>query len=275
MWPVLITVGYFKLFSFSVFIVVAWCIFSFLFWKKLRSDAIDDDKIFDLTFYSTLAALIGSRLAFVYFNWPLFAATPLKIVTLWVQPGLSLYGAFLAGTLTLISLSRQQKVRLGHILDAFALSFPAALVVGLIGALLDGSVIGKVATLPWAVRFVGHAGRRHPVELYEMIALGVIMIVLSSLENRSVKNKWPYGIVGVWFFILYSLFMFPLEFFKETRVYWISLSANQWVLIAFFAEAVGAFYVRGGGREMVRPLIYRIRASVRGFMGGIYAKFSK
>ena len=51
--------------------------------------------------------------------------------------------------------------------------------------------------------------------------------------------------------------MFPLEFAKESRVYW-TLSANQWILIALFAEALGAFYVRGGGRETIRPFINRI-----------------
>ncbi len=69
--------------------------------------------------------------------------------------------------------------------------------------------------------------------------------------------------------------MFLLEFLKDTRVYWISLSANQWILIAVFAEAMGAFYVRGGGREAVRPYINAIQTKVHAFVGGIYAKFSK
>ena len=88
-------------------------------------------------------------------------------------------------------------------------------------------------------------------------------------------EKLPYGIVGVRFFILYCVPMFVLEFLKDTRVYWVSLSANQWILIALFAEALGAFYVRGGGREAIRPIGYKIKKTVSNITGGLYAKFSK
>jgi phosphatidylglycerol---prolipoprotein diacylglyceryl transferase len=263
MYPVLFSIGHVHLYSQSVFFVLSWLVFSFLFWKVLRSEGVDEDKIFDLMFYATLIGFVASRLGFVLFHWDLFRETLLKIVAVWVQSGLTVYGAIAGAILTLIFLSRREKVRLGAVLDAFALSFPAAFFVGLIGGFLDGSVIGKITKIPWAIRYVGSVGLRHPVQLYELIACLILIILLSFLEKRSNKGKWPYGIIGVWFFLLFSAFMFPLEFFKESRVYW-SLSANQWILIALFAEALGAFYVRCGGREAIRP-----------FINKIYAKFSK
>lgn len=275
MHPILFSIGSVHIYALSICVVLAWLVYSFLFWKQLRSNGIDEDKIFDLTFYSTLVAFIVSRAFYVVFHWELFSDTWLKIVAFWVQPGFSLYGAFIGALLTLASMSRAMKVRLGHVLDTVALSFPLAIVIGLIGVFLDGSVPGKIADLPWALRVVGHVGRRHPVQLYEITILIVVMIVLAKLQLKSVKEKWPYGVVGVWFFILYSFFMFVLEFFKDTRVYWISLSANQWVLIALFAEALGAFYVRGGGREALRPLTHKLQSSIKSSIGGIYAKFSK
>jgi phosphatidylglycerol---prolipoprotein diacylglyceryl transferase len=275
MFPILFTIGRFHIYNFSVFIILAWCVFSFMFWRMLRSDGVDEDKIFDLTFYSTLVAFICSRAFFVCLNWDLFADTWLKIFALWVQPGLSLYGAFIGGLLTLVFVSRREKVRLGQVLDAFALSFPGAFAVGLIGSFLDGTEVGKIVNLPWAMRVVGHVGRRQPIQIYEFIAIVFMMVILFLVKRKSVKEKWAYGVVGVWFFMMYSIIMFILEFFKESRVYWISLSANQWVLIALFAEAVGAFYVRGGGRETVRPLVYKLRTLGGGIAGGIYAKFSK
>jgi phosphatidylglycerol:prolipoprotein diacylglycerol transferase len=275
MHPLLFSIGSLHIYSLSVFVVLGWLVFSFLFWRQLRSNGIDEDKIFDLTFYTTLVAIVMSRAFYVILHWELFSDTWLKIFALWVQPGLSLYGAFIAALAVLVSMSRASKVRLGHVLDAVALSFPAAILTGLIGVFLDGSVAGKIVDLPWALRFVGHAGRRHPVQVYEIIIICIIIGILYRLQLRSSKEKWPYGVVGVWFFILYSFSMFLLEFAKDTRVYWISLSANQWVLIAIFAEALGAFYVRGGGREAIRPLGHKIKTSISGVIGGIYAKFSK
>ena len=273
MYPILFSIGSFHLYSLSMFLVLAWLVFSFLFWKQLRGNGIDEDKIFDLTFYTTLVAFVASRAVFVMLNWELFSDTWLKIFAPWVQPGFSQYGAFIGGLMTLVSMSRHIKVRLGHVLDAAALSFPGSILVGLIGVFLDGSVAGKISGVPWALRIVGHVGKRHPVQLYEIIVLCILIVILAKLHARSSKERWPYGMVGVWFFILFSISMFVLEFFKDTRVYWISLSANQWILIALFAEALGAFYVRGGGRESLRPLGYTIQSSIRKGIGGIYAKF--
>ena len=273
MYPILFSIGSFHIYSLSVFLVLAWLFFSFFFWKQLRGSGIDEDKIFDLTFYTTIAALVASRALFVVLNWELFSDTWLKIFAPWVQPGFSEYGAFIGALMTIVSMSRATKVRLGHVLDAAANSFPVSILVGLIGVFLDGSVAGKITTLPWAIRTVGHVGRRHPVQLYEIIVLCVLIAILAKFHARSSKERWPYGMVGVWFFVLYSLSMFVLEFFKETRVYWVSLSANQWILIAIFAEALGAFYVRGGGRESLRPVGHKITASIKKGLGGIYAKF--
>jgi phosphatidylglycerol:prolipoprotein diacylglycerol transferase len=274
MMPILFTIGRVHIYNFSIFIVLAWGVFSFLFWRMLRGDGVDEDKIFDLTFYATLIAFVSSRALYVALNWDVFADTWLKIFALWVQPGLLLYGALIGGLLTLVFLSRHEKVRLGHVLDAFALSFPGAMIIGLVGAFLDGTTVGKVVNLPWAIRVAGHIGKRHPIQVYECIAMVIIICILAYVKKRSVREKWPYGMIGIWFFMLYSVFMFILEFFKESRVYW-SLSANQWILVALFAEAVGAFYVRGGGREMMRPVAYKIKTTITGIAGGIYGRFSK
>ncbi len=275
MYPILFSLGTVHLYSLSIALILSWGIFSFLFWRSLRGQGVEEEHIFNLTFYSTVMAFIFSRLVYVLLNLELFRTSWIRIIAIWVQPGFSLYGAFLGGLLTLIYLSRQYKVRLGHVLDAFGPAFGASFLVGAIGGLLDGSYVGTMTQLPWAVRFVGHVGMRHPVQLYELLAVLLILIFLAFLTKRGIQKKWPYGLVGLWFFVLYSPMMFTLEFFKDTRVYFNLLRANQWILVALFAETIGAFYVRGGGREAVRPFINRFVGSISKAIGGIYAKFSK
>lgn len=249
------TIGPFHLYSFSVFLVVAWLVFSFLFWRALRAQGVAENHIFNLTFYSTLSSFLVARVVFVFLNMDLFRETPLKIAALWVQPGMSLYGGLIGGLLILILLCRTYKVRVGYVLDAFGPAFGGAFIVGTIGALLDGTYVGRITNLPWAVRFVGHLGKRHPVEVYEVVAMIGILLFLALMARRGAQKKWPYGLLGLWFFSVSSVFMFLLEFFKDTRVYFNTLRANQWILIAIFAETIGAFYVRGGdGRESGRSL---------------------
>jgi phosphatidylglycerol:prolipoprotein diacylglycerol transferase len=275
MYPLLVSIGPFHLYSLSVFVVLAWLVFSFLFWRALRSQGVDEEHIFNLTFYSTLVAFVFARLVFVFLNMELFRESPLKIIAIWVQPGMSLYGGLIGGLLVLVSLCRTYKVRVGYVLDAFGPAFGSAFLVGTIGAFLDGTYVGRITNLPWAVRFVGHLGRQHPVELYEIAAMIGILIFIAILARRGTQKKWPYGLLGLWFFAVTSVVMFVLEFFKDTRVYFNTLRANQLILIALFAETIGAFYVRGGGREAIRPLVNRTAGKLSAFFGGIYAKFSK
>lgn len=274
MYPVLFSWGPVTLFSMSVFLILAWLMFSFLFWRALRANGTEEDRIFDLTFYATIIAFVAARGAFVATHWDLFADTWLKIFALWVQPGLSLYGGILGGVATLITMSRSMKVRLGLVLDALAGALSAALIIGFVGALLDGSEVGKIADLPWSMRIGSLVGRRHPVAMYEIIAIIVVLLIQFGLTRKAMREKKPYGVLGVWFFMIFSAVMFVLELFKESRVYW-TLTANQWVLIAIFAESLGALYVRGGGRESIRPLIHKTRHLIARVIGGIYAKFSR
>jgi len=93
-------------------------------------------------------------------------------------------------------------------------------------------------------------------------------VVMFIFQKKAEIGKWPFGLVGVWFFLLFSIFMFIIEFVKETGANFLRLNINQWILIAIFAESLGALYVRGGGREKFRPMIRRV-------IGAIYTKFSK
>lgn len=275
MFPVLFSIGNIHVYSLSVAIVLAWFVFSFLFWRALRSQGVEEERIFDLTFYASIAAFVFARAGYVAMNLELFRTSLLKIAAIWVAPGMSASGALIGALLVIVSLSRQYKVRLGHVLDAFGPAFGAAYIVGLVGSLLDGSYVGTQTTIPWAVRYVGHIGTRHPVQLYEIIALLIISSVMVFLSRRAVARKWPYGLLGLWFFAMFSALMFVLEFWKDTHVYLGHLRANQWVEVALFAETMGAFYVRGGGREQARPLVNKIISGISAKFGGMYGKFSK
>lgn len=268
MYPVLFSIGSFHLYAFSIVLVLAWCVFSFVFWRGLRNEGVEDDRIFDLTFYATIVAFIVARAAYVGLHWETFSDSWLRMVAIWVSPGLSWYGALFGGLTTLVYLSRQYKVRLGHVLDAFAPAYSLAAFVGVLGAFLDGTYVGTLAGIPWAIRYVGHVGLRHPVQLYEAIVLLLIFIALRFLGKKAKRVKWPYGLVGLWFFFIYTSSMFVLEFFKDTGVYLGHIRANQWVLVALWGETMGAFYVRGGGRERLRPFVHSL-------IGGIRGKFSK
>lgn len=264
MIPTLIPIEHGGIIVFNCFIIVAWLVFSFLFWRGLRAVAVEEDRIFDLTFYATMVAFVASRFGFVVSHWELFSGkSPLLTVALWVSPGLSWVSALIGGLLACVFLSRQYKIRLGHVLDTLAAALPLPVILGKAGSLLTGIESGVRTTVPWIQRDGTSLVIEHPVQLYEMLVLVVISIVVLRLGQISVVKKWPYGIVGIWFLLLYATGGFALEFLKDSRVYWSTLTANQWMLIGIFAECVGVLYVRGGGRERLRPFAHKTIAFIQ------------
>lgn len=276
MTSLLFPIGQVSLYVAHSLIVSAWLMFSFLFWRSLRQWGIEEDRIFDLTFYSTLSALAVSRIGYIVTNWDVFAGKSLLLLlALWVSPGLSWLFGLVGGLGTLVFLSRRYKVRLGWVLDTLAVALPFSVVLGEIASLVGGLSIGRPTGLVWAVRFVGHEGARHPVQLYAILMVVALGLGMAKFARVAAHRKLPYGVVGVWFFLLYSLGMFALEFFKDSHVYWGGLTANQWILIGVFAECIGVIYVRGGGREYFRPLARGVVSFIQKKGKNIYESVSR
>jgi prolipoprotein diacylglyceryltransferase len=117
------------------------------------------------------------------------------------------------------------------------------------------------------MRFVGYPELRHPVQLYEIAILILISIAVMIMSKKAVRHRWQIGLVGSIFFLLLSIFMFFLEFFKESRLIFHGFTFNQWILLALFCESLGVIYVRGGGRMLMRSLGTKL--------GGFYGQISK
>lgn len=258
MYPILLSIGGFHLSSFSVFIILSWCVFSFVFWKSLLEEGVAEEHIFDLMFYATLVCIVGARIGFVFFHWDQFAGTLLRIVALWVAPGLSLFAGVGCALATIGILSKRYKVRVGAVVDAFGLALPGALIVGSVGSLLDGAEIGKPASLFWSIRYVGLPELRHPYQLYAIFSLVIIFIIVGFLWERRQTMKLAMGAVGIGFFLLWTPCVFALEYFKDNRIYWYSLSTNQWVALVLFSLACGVWYVYSGGKFVVREIVRSI-----------------
>lgn len=249
MLPVLFSIGPLHIYSLSLFIVLAWSVWSLIFWKALRMEAVPDEAIFDLMFWSTIGSLVGARIGFILMHQELFTGSILAMFALWVIPGLAFYPGIIVGVLTLVWLGRRRGIRTGMVLDALALSLPGSIAIGSIGSLFGGSLVGIPTKLPWAVPVVGFMGNRHPVGAYLAMTMILVLSIVSYGEMYAKKKDWPLGLLGVWFFLLFSVTGFLLEFFVEHTLYW-GLSANQWILLLIFCQTIGAFYVRYG---RIRP----------------------
>jgi prolipoprotein diacylglyceryltransferase len=264
MYPVLFSFGPVIIYTANVLYVLAWCVFSFLFWRSLRSQGMLEERIFDLTFYSTIIGFLCARLGFVFLYPSLFTASILLIGAIWVQPGLWIYSGMIGAFFTLFILSKRLNIRFANVFDAFVLSLSWACIPVLVGVLFQGAEVGKESTFPWAVLVAHHDGRRHPVQIYEIITVFLVGLFSLWVEKRAFRKKWPEGLLGALILVVLTPALFVLEMMKEGQVYLYGISVNQWLLIVIFAESCGSVIVKGN-----------LRQKLRNIRGGIYEWSSK
>jgi prolipoprotein diacylglyceryl transferase len=143
--------------------------------REARRLGLDGDHVYNMGFYALLATLIGARLVYVLSHWSAYrgallsALSPTPTALAWPE------GALVGGVVVLIYWTRY-RLPAGATLDAIALGLVLARALERLGAFLGGRSYGEPTSVPWAVSMWGEM--RHPVQLYEMAALLVILGVL-------------------------------------------------------------------------------------------------
>ncbi len=146
------------------------------------------EKIIDLAFFATIAALIGARAVHVLNDWGYYSQHPVEIVQLW-HGGLAFHGVLLGGLLALWLFSRWQKIAPLLLLDVVFPALALGQVIGRWGNWVNQELYGRPTNLPWAIpiapehRVAGYEAFAtfHPLFLYEslgnLIILGLLLLL--------------------------------------------------------------------------------------------------
>jgi phosphatidylglycerol:prolipoprotein diacylglycerol transferase len=242
---------YLSIFGFSIqayplFLLIAVIAGLWLAARQARRLGLDADHVYNLGFYSLLATLVGARLAFVIENWsayrdaPLSALSPTTTAFAWPE------GAVVGGIVALVYWLRY-RLPVGLTLDAIAPGLALAMAIERLGAFLGGVNFGEPTGLPWGVFMWGEV--RHPVQIYEMLALLVILAVLLWQGERSSVGKLrtkPFnGYTFVLFVALYAGSRLFLEAFRaDAALISGGLRAVQLVALGVLLIAVYYLYRR-------------------------------
>lgn len=171
------------------------------------------DQLSDICFYAALGAILGGRLGYMlFYDTRALFQDPLLLFQTW-KGGMSFHGGVLGVLLALWLCARKIKKPLLMLTDLIAPVVPIGLGAGRIGNFINGELWGRVTDVSWGMVFP-QAGAlpRHPSQLYEFALEGVVLFILLWLYSRKPK---PMGAVSGLFAILYGLFRFSVEFFRE------------------------------------------------------------
>ena len=244
MHPILFSLGPIHIFSFGVFLTLAFLAGSFYVWREGKNE-LGDELILDTILVVLILALLGARLFYIALHFTNFNFNLLRWIHFPLYPGFSFWGGVIMGLLGVVWFTKRKKVSFWRMTDFLVLGVALGQILGQIGCFLDGCSVGRVTALPWGMTTVGFLGKRHPIALYETLIAILIFLLVSRVYRWIFSQRHQReGSAFLAFFTLLGLFSFLLEFLKEDGVYFYSLSLNQWIALAFFFGSGVIWYWR-------------------------------
>ena len=209
---------------------------SYIFGKKLNDSRNENVNNYNFYFLGCfLSAWAGAKLLFLMTLNEELLSNAINNKNFRFGGGFVFYGGFIFGLLFTIAYGSYKKLYLKY----FEFTIPVLVLchaIGRLGCFLAGCCYGTHCDLPWAIDL--HGGTRHPVQLYESVALLLLFIFLYRrfLQGKSVI--WEY-------FFSYAFVRFTLEFFRGDSirgVYAMGLSTSQLISLGLACVALVFVY---------------------------------
>lgn len=170
----------------------------------------------DFLTWAVVGTVLGGRLGYVLFYQPgHFFNHPLDAFKIW-EGGMSFHGGMMGVILAALWFVRRRGLSFFAFSDLLACVTPIGLGLGRLANFVNGELFGRETDVPWAVLFPkGGYLPRHPSQIYEAVLEGLVLYVVLLLVARMPKAREKTGFLSGLFLVLYGLFRFGVEFFRE------------------------------------------------------------
>tara|TARA_A100001015_G_scaffold202070_1_gene225649 strand:- start:13851 stop:14627 length:777 start_codon:yes stop_codon:yes gene_type:complete len=212
--PVAIEIFTFELRWYSLAYIFG-VILGWVYIKKIVKDPEVEKNFNDLISGIILGIIIGGRLGYVLFYNPIYYLNnPFQIFMIW-QGGMSFHGGLVGVVISTILFGKKRKIDHYKFLDLISLAAPIGIFFGRIANYINSELYGRVSEVIWAVKFIKIDNlNRHPSQIYEALLEGVVLFLIMNLilkKHYLIKQ----GLLSSYFLILYSIFRFFCEFFRQ------------------------------------------------------------
>ena len=218
--------------------------------RLARRANLNTEAIFNLGFYSALAAMLGAKIMMILVDLPYYAEHPGEILSVGtLQAGGVFYGGLLAALAVAVWYMRKTQLPALLTADVFAPGIALGHAIGRLGCFAAGCCWGVECRLPWAVRFSDPASQLprgllgvplHPTQLYESFAE---FLIFGILYWRIGKPHSAGTIISL-YLMLYSTARFVIEFFRfheQGNLWGGPLDTSQWLSILLFLAGASYF----------------------------------
>jgi phosphatidylglycerol:prolipoprotein diacylglycerol transferase len=201
----------------------------YLFLRRQGPDPISSTNRLSIILGAIIGAFLGSRVM-ALLESPMVEFSTLSFVKLLNVKTImgGLFGGLLGVEITKWKLKEKQSSG-----DLFTLPIIIGIFIGRIGCFLSGInefTYGKETSFI-AGMDLGDGLKRHPLALYELLFLAMLLFVLKKIW---LQHKLPSGLLFQFFMLSYFGFRFFIEFIKPNTFFLFGLSSIQWLCILCF-----------------------------------------
>lgn len=242
MIPVLLNFKFLKIYTFGVFLCLAFFWGMFMIWKNIKLTSYKEEDIFDGLFSSILGTLFFSRLFYVILNFSDFGFDIMRFILINGYPGMSLYGALFGGFLSIFLFSKSKKIDFFHLVDYLTSGTMLVLSIGKLGSFFAGIDVGAKTKSMLSVKYLGYEGLRHIPALYESILFGIGVYCLFRILMQIRKVVLPNGFSFYFFVFYFALTNLLLDNIKDNRLYFFGVSFN-FAISALLVIIFGVYFI--------------------------------
>ena len=238
--PILLDLGFIKIYWYSLMIFIAFLIGGWFVLKEAKRFDISEDFITNMFFYTVPIAIIGARLYYVVFNWSYYSSHLSDIVKIW-EGGLAIHGGILFGLIWIIFYTKKYKVNTFRILDMTVVGLIIGQAIGRWGNFFNGEAHGPLTTLEFLNKlhlpqFIIdgmniNGSYYQPTFLYESLwCLVGFIIILIIRRAKYIKIGQLTGFYLVW----YSVGRFFIEGLRTDSLLFMGLKQAQIISVILF-----------------------------------------
>lgn len=210
-----------------------------------RQRGMDPDFPIDAAPWIVLAGIIGARGYYLLLRFDYFVANPSEAFNLRLG-GLTIHGAFAAGTLMLALLCWRRREPFFRWCDVVIPGLALAQAIGRWGNWANQEAFGRPTDLPWGVAIeaanrpaaFADVERFHPTFLYESLFNLVNALVLSWLVLYGSRLRLRDGDVLWTYLVLYGSARFLIESLRTDSLYIGPFPAAHWISLAMIVVGV-------------------------------------
>jgi prolipoprotein diacylglyceryltransferase len=252
MWPILFSIGSFKVTTSSLMLILGFIVTGFVFWRRGKEEHYSEIQLFDGFLLSFLVGFLGARASFILLHWDRFGLNVGQWLNFTGNPGAQGIVFIIIATFFLASFSKKKKWDTFEILDFWSLSMTIWLVMNSLSEFLAGSATGRLTSGPIGIVFPGSIEKTHPVQIYSLIFFLSLYLYLAWAEGKYRTFEWyrlgkkaaQTGFMISNFFIFFSLFSAIMLFFRLPEFVVAGRSFDLWIYILIFFFGVRMLLAR-------------------------------